>query len=127
MELRHRVALNDVQLDELDERILVLGVNDGAGRETLNAVSRFGGFGQRVTTRHRDTLDITVTFGLRIKAHDMTTRSELFELVSAWAMAGGWLTLNYKPGEPDNEQYQKNENICHKSRPLIYFTFFYIK
>ena len=91
------MALNDVQLDELDERILVLGVNDGAGKETLNAVSRFGGFGQRITTRHRDTLDVTVIFGLRIKADDMAARSELFEKVSGWAMSGGWLTLNYKP------------------------------
>ena len=97
MQLRHRVALNDVQLDELDERILVLGVNDGAGRETLNAVSRFGGIGQRITTRHRDTLDITVSFGLRIKAWDMAARSELFEKVVAWAQDGGWLTVNYKP------------------------------
>ena len=97
MQLRHRVALNDVQLDELDERILVLGVNDNAGKETLNAVSRFGGFGQRITTRHRDTLDITVSFGLRIKAGDMQARSELFETVTAWAMTGGWLTVNYKP------------------------------
>lgn len=97
MELRHRVALNDVQLDELDERILVLGVNDAAGRETMNAVSRFGGFGQRVTVRHRDTLDVNVRFGLRIKADDMVARSELFEKISAWAMGGGWLTLNYKP------------------------------
>ena len=97
MELRHRVSLNDNQLDELDERILVLGVNDGAGRETLNAVSRFGGIGQRVTTRHRDTLDIVVSFGLRIKAVDMAARSELFEKVSAWAVGGGWLKVNYKP------------------------------
>ena len=97
MQLRHRVALNDVQLDELDERILVQRVNDGAGKETLNAVSRFGGFGQRITTRHRDTLDITVTFSLRIKKHDLAARSELFETVTAWAMGGGWLTVNYKP------------------------------
>ena len=91
------MALNDNQLDELDERILVLGVNDGAGRETLNAVSRFGGVGQRVTSRHRDTLDITVSFGLRIKAGDMAARSVLFEKVVGWAQDGGWLTVNYKP------------------------------
>lgn len=97
MKLRHRVSLNDNQLDELDERIIVLGVNDGAGRETLNAVSRFGGIGQRITTRHRDTLDIVVSFGLRIKARDMAARSELLEKVNAWAMGGGWLKVNYKP------------------------------
>lgn len=97
MQLRHRVALNGTQLDEVDARVLVLGVSDAAGKETINAVSRFGGAGQRVTGRHRDTLDVTVRFGLRIKADDMAARSALFEKVCAWAVGGGWLTLNYRP------------------------------
>lgn len=97
MQLRHRVALDGIMLDELDERILVLGVSEAAGRENVNAVSRFGGYGQRVTSRHRDTLDVSVRFGLRIKAWDMEARSELFEKITAWAVPGGWLTVNYKP------------------------------
>ena len=97
MILRHRVALNGAQLDELDERILVLGVNDAAAREAISAASRFGGVGQRVTSRHRESLDVTVRFGLRIKAGDLEVRAELFEKVSGWAVAGGWLTLNYRP------------------------------
>jgi hypothetical protein len=97
MILRHRVALNGAQLDELDERIIVSGIDEQAGRETLNAVSRFGGSGQRVTTRHRDSLDVVVRFGLRIKPRDMESREELFEKVVAWAAGGGWLTINYKP------------------------------
>lgn len=97
MILRHRVALNGAQLDELDERIIVAGIDEQAGRETLSAVSRFGGSGQRVTTRHRDSLDVVVRFGLRIKPRDLEGREELFEKVIAWAMGGGWLTVNYKP------------------------------
>lgn len=97
MILRHRIALNGAQLDELDERIIVAGIDEQAGRETLSAVSRFGGWGQRVTTRHRDTLDVVVRFGMRIKARDPEGREELFEKVIAWAVGGGWLTLNYKP------------------------------
>ncbi|MBR1821143.1 MAG: hypothetical protein IJ769_05920 [Clostridia bacterium] len=97
MQLRHRVALNGAQLDELDERILVAGVEEGAAKESVSTVSRFGGAGQRVTACHRDTLDVVVRFGLRVKPNDMAARSELFELVMAWATNGGWLTVSYKP------------------------------
>ena len=97
MQLRHRVALNGAQLDELDERIIVLGVSESAPRDTLSAVSRFGGVGQRLTARHRDTLDVAVRFGLRIKAGDMAGRSELFEQIAGWAAGGGWLTLGHRP------------------------------
>jgi hypothetical protein len=97
MILRHRIALNGAQLDELDERIIVAGIDEQPGRETLSAVSRFGGWGQRVTTRHRDTLDVVVRFGMRIKAKDLPGREELFEKVIAWAVGSGWMTLNYKP------------------------------
>ena len=97
MILRHRIALNGVQLDELDERILVLGVNDGAAKEAVSTVSLFGGVGQRVTARHRESLDVIVRFGLRIKAGDLQGRSELFERVAGWAAGGGWLTVNYRP------------------------------
>ncbi len=97
MILKHRVALNGVQLDELDERILVLGVNDGAAKEAVSTVSLFGGVGQRVAARHRESLDVIVRFGLRIKAGDLQGRSELFERVAGWAAGGGWLTVNYRP------------------------------
>ncbi len=97
MQLRHRAALNGVQLDELDERIIVAGIDEAAAKDTINTASRFGGWGQRVTSRHRDSLDVTVRFGLRIKARDMEGREELFEKVIAWATGGGWLTVNYKP------------------------------
>jgi hypothetical protein len=97
MILRHRVALDGAQLDELDERILVLGASDGAAKETVSAVNRFGGAGQRVTSRHRESLDVAVRFGLRIKPRDMAGRSALFEKVAAWAAGGGWLTLSQKP------------------------------
>lgn len=97
MRLAHRVALDGVELDEIDNRIIVQGVEEDAGKETISAVSIFGGFGQRVTGRHRDTLDVTVKFSLRIKKNDMEARSLLFEKICGWAYGGGWLTVNYKP------------------------------
>ena len=97
MQLSRRVSLNDVQLDEIDDRIIVAGVEEDAARLNYAAVSRFGAPGQRITTRHRDTLDVTVKFAMRITKRDLAARSELFEKVAGWAMGGGWLKLNFKP------------------------------
>lgn len=97
MQLKRRVQLGETQLDEIDNRILITGVEEGAARLNYSAVSRFGAPGQRVTSTHRDTLDVTVKFALKIKKDDLEARSELFEKVAGWAMAGGWLRLNYRP------------------------------
>lgn len=98
MKLSHRAALNGVELDSLDNRILIQGIDEGAGKESISAVSVYGSgaVGQRVTGIHRDTLDVTVRFALRIHKQDMAARSELFEKIIAWAIGGGWLTINYK-------------------------------
>ena len=98
MILSHRAALNEVQLDSLDDRILVQGVDEAAGKDQITAVSLFGGVGQRITNRHRDYLEVTVRFSLRVRKNDMQTRTAILEQVNAWAEPGGWLTLNYKPG-----------------------------
>lgn len=97
MILSHRAALNGVELDSLDNRILIQGIEEAAGKEQISAVSLFGGAGQRITNQRRDTLDVTVRFSIRIKKNDMEAREEVFEKVSAWAAGGGWLTINYKP------------------------------
>ena len=93
MELAHRVALNGVQLDSLDDRILITAVDEAAGKDTITAVSLGAGNGQRINGKRRDTLDLTVKFALRIRNNDMAGRSELLDLVNAWAFPGGLLTL----------------------------------
>ena len=97
MILKRRVSLNGVQLDSLDERILISGLDEGAGKESITAVSNAAGAGQRVTAMRRDTLDVTVRFTMAIKNDDMAGRSELLEKVNAWAANGGWLRLGHKP------------------------------
>lgn len=97
MQLMRRVSLNDVQLDEIDNRIIVAGVEENEPRLTFAAVTRYGAPGQRVTSRHRDSLDVVVKFAMRIRKNDLAARSELFEKVAGWAANGGWLRLNYKP------------------------------
>ena len=96
MQLMHRVALNGVQLDEVDDRIIIKGIEEAAGKETISAVSLASGCGQRVTNRHRDTLDVTVKFALNLRTTEMTERSTVFEAVNRWAYNGGYLTVNYK-------------------------------
>lgn len=98
MQLKHRAALNGAQLDELDERVLVLGVTEGAARLNITTANRFGG-GLRVVSEVRDALDVSVRFGIRLRssADELAQRSEIFEKVAAWAMGGGWLTTNIRP------------------------------
>lgn len=98
MRLTRRVALDYRELDELDPRILIQGVEPGAGKDTIGTVSLWGGTGSRVTGRHRDSLDVTVKFSLDIKRDRYWERSEVFERIMTWASGGGWLTLSQKPG-----------------------------
>ena len=96
MQLKHRVALDGVQLDEVDYRIMIQKIETGDGKENINTVSLMGGSGSRVTNIHRDSLDVTVKFTIRLRKTEMAAREEILEKVNAWAFAGGWLTTNYK-------------------------------
>jgi hypothetical protein len=98
MILKRRVALNGVQLDSLDERIIISGIDEAAGKENITAVSSANANGQRVIRRRRDSLDVTVKFSLSIKNDNMQARSELLETINAWAAKGGELTVSHRPG-----------------------------
>ena len=99
MILKRRVALNGVQLDSLDSRILISGFDEAAGKDVINAVSIGFGDGQRITAKRRDTLDVTVKFNLNIKNNDMAARDVLLDKINAWAAPGGVLTANHKTGK----------------------------
>ena len=60
MILSKRVALGGVQLDQVHERIVIRRIDAGVPHEEIQAVSRMGGAGQRVTGQHWETLDVTV-------------------------------------------------------------------
>ena len=97
MILRHRAALGGVQLDEVDERILVLGVASSAAKESEVTANREGN-GQRYIRTKRESAEITVKVGLLIKKDDMEAREELMEQVVAWANSvPAWLTISQKP------------------------------
>lgn len=139
MILRHRVALNGAQLDEVDDRIVIQGITEEAGKDQLSAVSVWGGSGSRLTGGHRDSIDIKITFALRIKPSDMPARSELFDKVNAWAAkahrlrGGAWMTVNYKenrrlfvilaqaPGAGDQKNWAGNYELTFRAYGVPYW------
>lgn len=98
MILSKRVALGGVQLDELNDWIAIKSIDPGVPKETISAVDRMGGWGQRVTMQHWQTLEVSVTYGIDIHKREMTLRRQIFDQVNAWAMRKGWLTVNWLPG-----------------------------
>jgi hypothetical protein len=105
MILKRRVALNGVQLDQVDSRIVISAVEPGDGKENISATDRASGFGQRVTSAYRSNTDIVVRFMILERGKSttgMTNRSQVIEAVNAWAAGGGVLTTNYKTGRQIN-------------------------
>ena len=99
MILSRRIALNGAQLDELYERIVIRGIETGVPKESLQAVNLMGGYGQRITAQHWETLDVSVRFAIDVHRDDLITRRRIWEDICAWAMGGegGWLTVNFIP------------------------------
>ena len=100
MQLKRRVALNGAQLDQVDSRIVISSVEPGDGKESITAVDAASGYGQRITSRRRSTLDMVVKFRILERGHSasgLQNRAEVLEKVNAWAAGGGLLTVNYKP------------------------------
>ena len=99
MILSKRVALGGVQLDELNDWIVIKSIDPGVPKEAISAVDRMGGWGQRVTMQHWQTLEVSVTYGIDIPKREMALRRQIFDQVNAWAMRKGWLTVNWMPGK----------------------------
>lgn len=100
MQMKRRVALNGVWLDEVDSRIVISGVEPADGRENITAVDAAAGYGQRITGSRRSTAEMIVKFRILEHGHSesgLQARAEVLEKVNAWAAAGGYLTVNYKP------------------------------
>jgi len=95
MKLSRRVSLGGDQLDKIDDSIVIRGIDTGAANESISAVSRMGGSGQRVTGSHWNTLDVSVSYAIDIPKKQLALRREVFEKVNAWARKAGWLRVNF--------------------------------
>lgn len=98
MILKKRIALNGIQLDAADSRILIQNLETEAPNDQLSAVAQWGGSGSRVTAAHRDYLGLNVKFGINEKTYNPAGRMTALEAAKAWACAGGWLTASWRPG-----------------------------
>jgi len=95
MILSRRVSLGGVQLDEIHESVVIRSFDPGTASENITAVDRMGGSGQRITGRHRSTLEATLVFAINIPKRELALRRQVFEAVTAWALKKGWLKVNY--------------------------------
>ena len=101
MILKRRVSLNNVWLDEIDDRITISDIECSDGRENISATDTAAGFGQRVTMSRRNTLDVVVKFRMFERGRSVNglkERSKLLEKINEWAAPGGILRTNYKTG-----------------------------
>ena len=94
MRTKVSVALNGVELHAVDEAIILQSVNQNAPNWNISAVDRGNGRGQRVTGLQKRFLDVLIVFA--IDETDPHRRSEILSKVSAWAEAGGELTVSYR-------------------------------
>lgn len=99
MILSRRIALGGVPLDSVDGSILIQSIVPGTPLENVSAVNLMGGWGQKVTTEHYETLECSVSYTINVDKRDLTRRRQVFDRVNAWALKKGWLTLNFMPGK----------------------------
>lgn len=98
MILSRRVALGGVQLDELHDAIVIRSVDPGVPHEEVTAENRMGGWGQRMTGQHWETLEVSVTYAINIPKRELSLRRQIFDAVNNWALKKGWLTVNWMEG-----------------------------
>lgn len=84
-------ALSGTTLRDLDERIHLLDVEELAPTVRTVTANRIGD-GLHLLRRQRERLSVRVRF--LIEEYDIAARHQLLHLVSAWAEAGGALTLD---------------------------------
>ena len=97
----HEVSLGGESLRDIDDRIIVNGISCDAAKYTESAATAFGRPGQRRAGRHRDYMDVTVNFSIRVKKTDMAERAAVWEQVMTWAARawnGAWLTSEQREG-----------------------------
>lgn len=90
------------QLDEVHERVVVLGIDPGTPKETLNTAKLMGGAGSRISGQHWDELEVKVTFGIDVPKKSLSLRRQIFDDVKTWALTngtGGHLYTSVMPGK----------------------------
>ena len=97
MPTRCRVWLNGAGLQDIDPCIHVHDINYGAPGVTTQTVEHARHHGARVTRQRMGSSMVSVVF--QVREYDITTRQEILNRIAAWAMTGGVLTTDDRPGQ----------------------------
>lgn len=97
MKSRMQVYLNGKGLHEIDEKIVVLDVTYASPSSNVSAQSNGHRDGSYVSSIRFDDAQLTVS--VEIHEYNMARRQRLLQLVAAWALPGGWLTVSDRPGQ----------------------------
>lgn len=94
-----RVGNSGDYLHEIDEAVVITGIDTGKPEKTISTATKMGGWGQRITGEHWETLECTVSFAINVPRRNLARRAEVFDKVRAWALSieGTYLTTNLKP------------------------------
>lgn len=97
MFLRFEAALGGNNFSDIAPEVLLRDIVEMPA-ETDVSVSRRGyKAGQRFTGKIRTALSVRLVY--RIRAYDIERRATVRDLIAQWANAGGWLTVNTRPGK----------------------------
>lgn len=94
---RNRVWLNGVGLADIDPSIHIHDVSYGAPGISTQTVTHARHHGARVTRQRMDSS--TVTVSIMVREYDQQERQEVMNRIAAWAMTGGVLTTDDRPGK----------------------------
>lgn len=89
-------SINDVSIHSLAEEIILRDIVENPAEMDIQTAKRAMHPGMRETSRVRRKLEIELVFV--IYTQDSRRRTEVCSKVAQWANAGGWLTINTRPG-----------------------------
>lgn len=93
---RYRAAMDGVQLDSLDDAIIIHDITEAAPAITTNTLPRPNGDGMIVTSEHRQSLSVNVSF--EVHHPDPNARQLILDQVASWC-AGKLLTISSRAGK----------------------------
>lgn len=115
MRLSRRIALDGVQLDGLDGRILISEVYEMPADRTATAASIYDGTGDdtgsRVNNVHRNTKKVRCKFRINYKRTFMEERADLLDKITGWCLNGGMLTIGARPGQRMQVRCQQEPEV----------------
>lgn len=97
MFLRFDAAMNGKNFSDIAPEVLLRDIIELPVEMDTDATNRAGRYGQTVPTLARRSLSVRLVY--QIREYDIQRRSAVNGMVLAWAMQGGWLTINSRPGK----------------------------